>query len=278
MKFSLFGKKIFEFTNSRGDMIFNQALDKKRESAYLIDFIRDTGHRGSFGNSSSDPWGVSSYVVAEISPGSYAGVPKAKLDKNGKPVKAPKSAKKAEEPKELTPKDVYNLKTLDHKDFVIKTDPAYIEEQIASFKTKLEMVKTQEADWNYGTTEIGSMLTRLENRKSYPKFKDFFDQFAYTTNTKIDEMVKKHAHLKVGEVSQFMADLPKDAVNVMDDYTKECKKLCGKKPVFYIIANKKDFEKTQSRRDPILLAQSPFGHFWQILGAWDEEMLLLEEL
>ncbi len=44
------------------------------------------------------------------------------------------------------------------------------------------------------------------------------------------------------------------------------------------IADKKDFEKKDKRRDPILLAQSPFGHFWQILGAWDKEMLFLEEL
>lgn len=140
------------------------------------------------------------------------------------------------------------------------------------------MVKTQEMDWNYGTTEIGSMLIRLENRKNYAKHKEFFEEFPYTTNTKIDELIKAHTYLKTGEVSQFMVDLPKEATDVMQRYTKECKSLCDKKPVFYIIANKKDFEKTQSRRDPILLAQSPFGHFWQILGAWDEEMLLIEEL
>jgi len=64
----------------------------------------------------------------------------------------------------------------------------------------------------------------------------------------------------------------------MKNYNKATDKLCGKQAVFYIIANKKDFEKTDKRRDPILLAQSPFGHFWQILGAWDEECLIIEEL
>ena len=38
------------------------------------------------------------------------------------------------------------------------------------------------------------------------------------------------------------------------------------------------FRKAYEKRDPILLAQSPFGFYWQILGAWDKEMLLLGEL
>ena len=72
--------------------------------------------------------------------------------------------------------------------------------------------------------------------------------------------------------------MPKEAVAAMKEYNKGCDKLCGKQAVFYIIADKKDFEKTNKRRDPILLAQSPFVNRWQILGAWDKEMLFLEEL
>ena len=33
-----------------------------------------------------------------------------------------------------------------------------------------------------------------------------------------------------------------------------------------------------SINNPILLVQSPFGIYWQILGAWDKELVLLEEL
>jgi hypothetical protein len=54
--------------------------------------------------------------------------------------------------------------------------------------------------------------------------------------------------------------------------------LCGKKPVFYVIAEPDKFRKAYERRDPILLVQSPFGFYWQILGAWDKEMILLSEL
>ena len=96
--------------------------------------------------------------------------------------------------------------------------------------------------------------------------------------TKINEILKAHDYLKLGQVAQFVADMPNEAIKAMKSYDEGVDKLCGKKAVFYIIADKKDFEKTQTRRDPILLAQSPFGHFWQIIGAWDREMLFLEEL
>ncbi len=45
-----------------------------------------------------------------------------------------------------------------------------------------------------------------------------------------------------------------------------------------MIAENGKFKKEFDRNDPILLAQSPFGIFWDVLGAWDEEILLLEEL
>ncbi len=265
MEIKLFGKSLFEVKsgNAVGQYLYNSAVDKLKESKFMIDFYRDTGQANN---------GFLSFDYA------VAAMPAGALEVKGKKGAKAKKAAKPVAPKELTPKDVYILKTLDDKDFQIKTDPAYVDEQIATFTEKLGMIKKQEADWNYGTTEIGSILMRLENRKKYPDHKEFFGEFPYTTTAKIGDLVKEYSYLQLGEVSQFLADMPKDAVDVMKNYTKECEKLCDKKPVFYIIANKKDFQKSQSRRDPILLAQSPFGHFWQILGAWDEEMLLIEEL
>jgi hypothetical protein len=64
----------------------------------------------------------------------------------------------------------------------------------------------------------------------------------------------------------------------MKKYTDNMEKLCKKKPVFYVIAEPDKFKKAYEKRDPILLVQSPFGFYWQILGAWDKEMILLSEL
>lgn len=193
--------------------------------------------------------------------------------------------KKRNEKKEIAarkkgpnPKKVFDLRMLNDKSFAFDTSEKYVDEQLQHFKDKLEVLKVEEFDMANGTTEIASIVLRMENRKKYSAHEKFFSQYPYTTQTKVSEVLKKHSYLKQGKVAQFLADMPKDATDVMKKYDAECVKLCGKKAVFYIIADKKDFQKTEQRRDPILLAQSPFGHFWQILGAWDKEMLLLEEL
>jgi len=178
----------------------------------------------------------------------------------------------------LTPKRVHELKFLNKKDFKINVDPKYVDDQVQMFKDKLNLIKVSEFDMSRGTNEIASILKRMENRKLYEKHQVFFEQFPYTTTERVNNVVKNHDHLKLGQVEQFMADMPKEATDVMKAYNAECFKLCGKQAVFYIVADKKDFQKSDKRRDPILLAQSPFGHVWQILGAWDEEMLLLEDL
>lgn len=258
MEIKLFGKSLFEAKKSRSDMIYQTINDRNVESKYLIDFYQ-------FTNSQNDS-PFSDYVITSVGTGSVA-VPIAKQ-------KEPKT----EADTKITPKGVYQAKLLNDETFELKTDPAYIDEQLADFKDKLGMVKSEEYDMRRGTDELTSIVMRLENRKKYGEFKDFFDEYPYTTTSKIADMTKKHDHLKMGQIAQFVADMPKEATQVMKEYTKQCDELCSKKPVFYIIADKKDFQKSEKRRDPILLAQSPFGHFWQILGAWDEEMLLLEEL
>jgi len=170
------------------------------------------------------------------------------------------------------------MKFLNDDTYKLNTNAEYVDGQISDFKDKLALLKKEEYDMRNGVAEVSSILVRMENRKKYAEHKDFFEQYPYTTTAKIAELVKIHSHLKIGQIAQFVADLPKDAVEVMKEYNKTTQKLCEKDAVFYIIANKEDFKKSEKRRDPILLAQSPFSHTWQILGAWDEEMLLLEEL
>lgn len=262
MEIKLFGKSLFEARKNSGVLFYNTAVDALKKSEYLIDFYKDTGgDMGYYGPVAE------SVVITTINGTS--------LETQKKKVKStPKSISK----NELTPKGVYELKMLNDLSFKMKADPKYIDEQIEMFKEKLGMIKTQEFDMNRGTTEIGSILSRLENRKKYSEFKNYFDEFPYTSTAKIKGLIKENSYLQLGGTSQFLADMPKEAVDVMKQYTTETKKLCDKKPVFYVIARKEDFQKTEKRRDPILLVQSPFGHFWQILGAWDKEMLLVEEL
>ena len=257
--------------------IFGIELFKKKENYNIIghasnalkdsQFIPDFYSRRLSGLLHEDAYFISSAEMEKVKEEAVLNATK----KKGRP-------KKVEEVVQLTPKGIYMMKTLDEKNFGINVDPTFLKQQIQSFKDRLSITRSSEFDYENGVREIASMLIRLENRYKYDKFEKFYSDYPYTTTKKINELVKTHSHLQIGKVEQFIADMPNEAVEVMKGYTKETEKLCSKKPLYYIIADKKDFKKTDSRKDPILLAQSPFGHFWQILGAWDEEMLLLEEL
>lgn len=266
MDFKLFGKSLFSF--SKGGNYIEFAHNQIKESKFLIDFHRDIG--GSDFISSEL---VSSWVSSQSGSGTLTGPGITKKGSKKKIVEI-----KVPEKKILTPKEVFTLGMLHDKSFTLNTDAKYVDQQLAGFKDKLTLIKSEEYDMRRGTTEIASIVQRLENRKKFAEVKDIFDEFPYTTSSLINSVIKENDYLQLGQVAQFMADMPNDAVEAMKRYNKGCDKLCGKQAVFYIIADKKDFQKSDKRRDPILLAQSPFGHFWQILGAWDKEMMFLEQL
>ncbi len=94
---------------------------------------------------------------------------------------------------------------------------------------------------------------------------------------KISTLLRKYK-LCLKATDLFIPTFPADAIATMKAYKETTLKVCGEEPVFYVIAEESDFKKKEKKLDPILLVQSPFGFFWQILGAWDKEMLLLCEL
>lgn len=257
MEIRLFGRSLFEAKKSGIDYMLGQSRGSLAKSKYLPDFNR------SQQNDFSSYISIDSPAISDLHATSPSSTKKGNSD-----VKKPK----------MTPKDVYNMRLLHDETFKLNTNPEYVDGQIADFTDKLEIITSEEYDMSRGVEEISSVLVRLENRKKYSSVKDFFEEYPYTTTGKINELVKNHDYLKLGQVAQFIADMPKEATEIMKGYNKKTQEICGKNAVFYIIADKKDFEKSDKRRDPILLAQSPFGHFWQILGAWDKEMLFIDEL
>jgi hypothetical protein len=177
----------------------------------------------------------------------------------------------------VTPKQLYDLHAL-HEKTTINVAPEYVDEQLNELLYKLKVATDDTTDMRNSVRELVSIIIRLQNRKKYAKFSSFYEQYPYAKTSRIAGILKTHDHLKLGAIAQFVPSLPKEATDTIKNYTRKTSELCGKQPIFYIIADRKDFEKTNKRKDPILLAQSPFGHWWQILGAWDEEMILLEEL
>lgn len=147
-----------------------------------------------------------------------------------------------------------------------------LQDKIDVLKYKSELIVQ-----HYAKREVDALIERLENRKKWEDHKAFFNEFQNTTDEKIDLLLEKY-DLVMQTSDLFVPEFPDEAIEVMRAYTEEMQKVCGKKPVFYVIAEPDKFRKAYEKRDPILLVQSPFGFYWQILGAWDKEMILLSEL
>jgi hypothetical protein len=206
--------------------------------------------------------------------------------------------KSAEEPKKekvhITPKGLYEMSALNDNMFTIQTSEEYLVKAIDSCKQKLSLMPEEPKRKNrgglfnepqqfigavgHGRNEIKSVIERLENRRKIKTWIDMLGKYPHTTNKLLQAVLKDHKHLSFQKAEAFVPDFPKEATKAMEEYNKACQKLCGKKTEFYVVSNEKDFQEKNDRRDPILLAQSPFGFFWQILGAWDEEMVYLDEL
>lgn len=155
-----------------------------------------------------------------------------------------------------------------------------IDEKIALLRDKLSLIRE-----NYqAKRDVTLLLLMLQNRKKYyDKAKDgqifwqYFAKYDITNEEKINKLLTKY-NLVMEKSDIFIPEFPADAIAAMKEFSEKCKELCDKEPRFYVIATKESFKKNYEKRDPILLAQSPFGYYFHILGAWDEEMLYLPEL
>jgi hypothetical protein len=201
------------------------------------------------------------------------------VDETSEETAARKKREAAKKKPNITPKQLYNLQSLNLTDFVLDCDPDYIDEQANLLVRKAKLIINDDlAKIRYGKKEIESLIVRMKNRESYADHKEFFEEFPYTSSNQITSVLDGHKNLRTRRVEEFIPDLPAEAIDVMERYNSHCKQICDKQAVFYIIADEKDFKVQSKKRDPVLLAQSPFGLVWQILGAWDEEMMLLDEL
>ncbi len=266
-------------------VIFGKALFEKKKGGTLYDFAQHGILR------MSDGYGSEYAQVVEWQE-RVGDVNLAKLKKAAKPVK---------KAKELSPKEVYIAKTLNLPEFELNTSIKFIDEQTEILRQKLDILGegrgkkpgflatprelndyisfSESGDVRYGRDEVLSMIERLNNRKNLTlELGEQFNEWPYTSNTAIRDLLSKQKHLEAKLAMGNVPDLPGDAIKQMKNYRELTLKASGKHPVFYLIAPKEDRKAVDRKRDPILLGQSPFGFFWQILGAWDDEVVFLDEL
>lgn len=156
-----------------------------------------------------------------------------------------------------------------------KVELENLDDKILVMKMKKEFIRNNQ----YAKKEVIDMITRLENRRKYEKYKSFFEKFDNTTTEKINDLLNKYEEIVLKPSDLFIPTIPDEAIKLMKEYSDTVKEMCDKKPIFYVIAEADKFKKENDRNDPILLVQSPFGIYWQIIGAWgDKDIILMSEL
>lgn len=153
-------------------------------------------------------------------------------------------------------------------------DCSELDEKIKIINDRIRVLSEYTGDRDIN--EEKQCIIYLEARKKYEKYKE---KFAYpTTNMKMMNELCDLYTLKIASINQYSGTMPKEAIDELDKYTKSFKKVTGKLPSVRLIVPEKDFKVEEKKRDPILLAESPFGNWWYILGAWDKEVLIVDEL
>lgn len=118
---------------------------------------------------------------------------------------------------------------------------------------------------------------QLLNRKRYTiAIEQTLSTYPITTLTKIQDLSEEYK-LVFKNLNGVTRDIPLNAVKAIEKFCKPLEKarITYTKNNFFLIAPEDWWQK---KRDPILLAKSPFGNYYYILYAWDKEVDIVEEL
>lgn len=257
----LHGKEVTKDTRKLSEVT---PEDEEFNDAYLFDFLNyASGYRNSFNR----PIRQMDAPINGMST-SEDGEEDGDISENASDISNPAILKKSKQKIKIKPIDVVEELERIPTPFEL----TLIDEKISILEDKSSLLTQR-----YAKRSVEALKERMFNRKRYIEFKSYFETFTNTNDEKIGILLEKYdLVMKTSEL--FIPSFPDDCIKIMKSYEENMLKLCNKKPIFYVIAEPKDFKSLNDRLDPILLVQSPFGFYWQILGAWDQEMLILSEL
>lgn len=179
-----------------------------------------------------------------------------------------------------------SYKTVKPKDERIQKKPVDIWNEIISEIPKIDLVNIDKKievvrkrkeflveHMNVGASDEKQALSWLEARKKFPKYAHMF-KWATTNMDAINTLCKKYKVQMVG-FGGYYKSIPNEAIDELEAYCEIYAKITKDKPIFKLII---DDGGTETKKDPILLACSPFGKWFYILGAWDKEVEFVDEL
>lgn len=158
---------------------------------------------------------------------------------------------------------------------------ADLKQQIAVIKKRIKVLTEQGVRKDNLENEYHA-LDFLEARLKYPKVYQLF-KWTTTNQAKVLDLLKKyklHA-VEMKDDGSGVQNIPQEAIDEIEKYAKAFAKVSKKLPQFRLIVDEPTFKEMQARlkkKDPILLALSPFGNWYYILGAWDAEVEYVDDL
>ena len=116
-------------------------------------------------------------------------------------------------------------------------------------------------------------LQYLQSRKKYEKNKDKF-KWAITNADLIGKLCKEYK-VRLVDISGYYRNVPTEGVDEIKKFAEAVEYVTNAEPTFKLII---DDNGKETKKDPILLATSPFGNWYYILGAWDKEVEIVDDL
>lgn len=167
------------------------------------------------------------------------------------------------------PKDV--LSELYCRDEDFKLDLTNLKSKLKDMEKRRVFMKEE---LNQSTEEEDHAIEWLKSRMRYVKLKERFN-WPVTNDVKIGELCKKYK-VQTASVGVYKRCIPAEAIDAMEEYVKLYKKVADVQPLDIKLIV--DVGGPEQKKDPIIYAASPFGNYYYVLGAWDEEVAILDEL
>jgi len=148
---------------------------------------------------------------------------------------------------------------------------------LLSLDKKIEMVEKRiEVLRDFVGGNISDDIEALKFLKARRKLIKTKTEFKWaTTNLKsIQDLVGKYK-LRMVDFASFAKNVPMEAVDELEKFMTQYEKVRDDQPVLKLIIDECGKE---TKKDPILLASSPFGKWFYILGAWDKEVEIVDDL
>ncbi|MCK4307288.1 hypothetical protein KAW50_03560 [candidate division WOR-3 bacterium] len=223
---------------------FIRKLKAKKKRSYLY----RSGWSARYGISEAESIAVEEFVTYTDSTSSG----KRKKKKDSRIEKRPVEIFKeilSKEPK-------VDLRNLDSQIEIVKKRKKFLEEE-------LELPADDEEE----------ALKFLLARKKYLKHQGKF-RWSTTTFPKIEALCKKYK-VKLVNFDSYYKTVPMEAFDELEKFISAYDKVRNDKPVIKLII---DSGGKETRKDPILLVGSPFGKWFFVLGAWDKEVEIVDDL